>query len=71
MHQHDLADPLITIRVTVWESIAAYERLRLAAIHQHAMAQTSVDRLEAQIWIDNAERNLARCQRQLERGQTQ
>ena len=67
MQQHDLADPLIPVRVTVWESIAAYERLRRAAMHQHATAQNSDDRLEAQIWIDNAERNLARCQRQLER----
>ena len=69
--QNDLSEPLVTIRITVWESIAAYERLRAAAIHQHATAQTSDDRLEAQIWIDNAERNLARCQRQLERQSTQ
>jgi len=68
MQQHDLSDPLIPIRITVWESIAAYERLRAAAMHQHATAQTPDDRLEALIWIDNAERNLARCQRQLERG---
>ena len=67
MQQHDLSEPLVPIRITIYESIAAYERLRLAAIYQHATAQNSDDRLEAQIWIDNAERNLARCQRQLER----
>ena len=70
MHQHDLSEPLIAIRITVWDTIAAYERLRLAAMDQHAMALTPDDRLEAQIWIDNAERNLARCHRQLERERT-
>ena len=68
MHQHDLSEPLVPIRITIYESIAAYERLRLAAIYQREIAQTSVDRLEADLWVDNAERNLARCQRQLERG---
>ena len=62
--QHDVC-PDITIRYTTWEAIAAYERLKKEATHQRDIAQSADDRLEAQIWIDNADRNLARCKRQL------
>lgn len=61
---HDVA-PDIPLRYTTWEAIAAYERLKREATHQRDKAVNADDRLEAQLWIDNADRNLARCRRQL------
>lgn len=57
--------PDIEIRFTTWEAIAAYERLKRAAEVLRDNAQTSDDRLEYQLWVDNADRNLTRCERQL------
>ncbi len=62
--QHDV-QPDIPLRYTTWEAIAAYERLKREATHQRDKAMNADERLEAQIWIDNADRNLARCRRQL------
>ena len=62
--------PDITIRITPWDRVIAYENLKAAAIRQRDMAQTSDDRLEAELWIDNAERNLAHWRKQVERETT-
>lgn len=61
--------PDITLTFTIYEKVAAYERLLKEARWQVTQAQTSDERLEALIWVDNAERNLARCRRELERQQ--
>jgi hypothetical protein len=54
--------PDITIRITVYERIAAFERLKREAAWQAKIAETPEDRLEALLWQDNAERNLRHWQ---------
>jgi hypothetical protein len=61
--------PAITIRITPWDSKNAYTRLKRAAEILRDNATDSDQRLEYQLWVDNADRNLARVERQLEREQ--
>lgn len=61
----DIVAPDIEIRITVPEKIAAFERLRREAAWQVEIAETAEDRLEAQLWQDNAERNLTHWKAQL------
>lgn len=59
--------PGITLRFTPWESRAAYQRLKRTA---EIMRDTATDRdlwLEYQLWVDNADRNLDRINRLIER----
>ena len=64
--QHDI-QPDIALRFTPWESRAAYERLKRAAERLRDGAQGNDERLEYQLWVDNADRNLDRINRLIER----
>ena len=54
---------------TARDHIDAYENIRRKAYIQLAVAQTDEERADAWLWIDNADRNIARWQRLLPWGQ--
>ena len=47
------------------DHIAAYEAIRQRACVQLAQAKTPEEQADAQMWIDNADRNIARWQLKL------
>ncbi len=51
---------------TARDHIDAYERIRRAACAQLVQAQTPQERADAQMWIDNADRNIERWLLRLE-----
>ena len=57
----------VTIRYTAHDHIVAYTRLRAEAVWQATQAQTTADRMDAEQWIDSADRHLLRWQSMLDR----
>lgn len=57
---HEPTDPATAIR--------AFEAQRQRAERMLAEAQTAADRMDAQFWIDNADRNIVRWQAIQQRG---
>ena len=51
------------------DAIRAFEQQRHRAERMLAEAQTAADRMDAQFWIDNADRNIDRWRAIAERGQ--
>jgi hypothetical protein len=51
------------------EAIRAFEGCRHRAEVMLAEAKTSADRMDAQFWIDNADRNIDKWRAQQQRGQ--
>jgi hypothetical protein len=59
--------PDIQIRYTVHDHIIAYKRLHAEALWQLQQARTTTERMDAQQWVDSAERQLTRWQALLDR----
>lgn len=59
--------PDILIRFTAHDHVSAYTRLLREAEWQLTQAQTPETRMDAQQWVDSAERQLLRWQAVLER----
>lgn len=59
--------PDITLRFTPFEHVAAYARLHREAQWQLQQARTVEERMDAELWIINAERQLLRWQAVVDR----
>ena len=66
MHQHDLSEPLISIRSTPYEQHAAHARVKRTAEYQLSIAATAADKRYWQHCIDRADNQMIRWQYQIE-----